>query len=118
MFPQVSQWGINSPSANLDVTCPVVLPSQPYSTAYFTVHGYNRTSTDNVKCSFTAADVFGGSYIIRTAVLPANQSGSQYQKWGVPMNGSATNPNNLVSISCHLPAGENYLTGIMLQMAY
>jgi hypothetical protein len=111
---KISQWGLNS-AQTMSVTCPVILPLTPqYKNVYFTLNGYNRTSTDYISCTLMATNSEGANPITKTLALTLNWSPMQQKSDVLPVWNSA----QLYSVSCRIPGGENYLTGIFLGVEY
>jgi hypothetical protein len=123
--PVHANWGVGNAAAGFDVTCPVVLPYQAYTTTEMRVNGYNRSTTDAVSCTLLATDYAGANPIPMSLSLPFDGSNTMHsvinsaQNIGAFVNQPAA---PLLSLTCHVPgntsAGASWLTAIFVLASF
>lgn len=118
--PAYSQYGVNSSTTAMDVTCPINLPAHLYTYAYINVGGYNRSSVDKISCSIVGTQGDGNNPIVGTASL--NSNSPYFQLSTASMYPSTSLGNSVLYLYCHLPAptaqGLSHLTSIFLTTGY
>jgi len=117
LAPTVGQFGVNAGSSAINVVCPLVLPSQNYTSFFLEVVGYNRNSSDHLSCSINATDTNGGNLVSAPVTLNANQGPVQ-----INTNTISTPVSPMPYIPCHLPAqtgsGLSHLTDLFVQVGF
>jgi hypothetical protein len=121
--PTHTNWGVGN-SGPMDVTCPVVLPYQTYTSMDMRVNGYNRSTTDAVSCTLLATDFAGGSQIPMTLSLPFD-TGPMHSILGTAENIGAFPGQNaapMLSVTCHIPgntaSGSSWLTAVFVLASF
>ena len=118
--PAYSQYGVNSSTTAMDVSCPIILPGHNYSYGYIQLDGYNRSSVDKISCSIVGTQGDGNNPVVGTAYLSANSPSFQASSVSIYPNTSLFN--NVMYLYCHLPAptaqGYSHLTSIFLTTGY
>lgn len=121
VIAEVNQWGIDNPSTTqaMDVTCPIVVPSQNYTQMYLGIGGYNRSNYDALSCNLNMSNDDGYS-LTQLSVAVRKQAGPGVV-YATGYNYAAAGQHN-AWVTCHVPSasgtGWSYLTSLNITLDY
>lgn len=114
-----TQWGPynGSTTTAMNLTCPVPVLNNYYTSVWAEVIAYNRSTADKVFCNIASTDGNGNN-------LKSQQAQVSYAP-GVNTGITSFNSNvatNMWYVTCHIPMsganGTSYLTGVYLSLSY